>query len=92
MKTSATLTLEFSDARARRSLAEVLAPDNRELPRDLSLRTGGGPRRIKLTMESESSSTSLSTTLAFLRDIALFQEVWLLSHGKDGRVGRADSS
>jgi hypothetical protein len=91
LKTTATLTLEFSDARSRRSLAEVLAPDNRELPRGLSLNGGGGPKSIQLTMESESPSTSLSTALAFLRDIALFQEVWLLSHDKDGRVGRTDS-
>ena len=91
MKTSATLTVGFSDARARRSLAEVLAPDNRVLPRGLSLKSGGGPRTIEFTIESESASTSLTTSLALLRDMALFEEVWLLSHGKDGRVGRADS-
>jgi len=84
MKTSATLTMEFSDARARRSLAEVLAPDNRELPRGLSLRAAGGAKTIELTVESESHSTSLSTALAILRDVTLFEEVWLLSRPKRG--------
>ena len=84
MKTSATLTVEFSDARARRSLAEVLAPDNRVLPRGLSLRAAGGPKTVELTVESESHSTSLSTALAILRDVTLFEEVWLLSRPKRG--------
>jgi hypothetical protein len=92
LKTEATLSLSFSDTGARRSLAAVLAPDNRELPRGLSLRTGGGPTIMRLAMGSESPSTTLSTALAFLRDIVLFQEVWLLSHGKGGRVRRTDSS
>ena len=92
MKTDVILALSFSDPRARRSLATVLAPDNRVLPRGLSLRTGGGPRGMQIAMGSESPSTSLSTALAFLRDIALFQEVWLLSHGRGGRVRRTDSS
>jgi len=92
LKASATLVVRFSDLKARKSLAEVLAPDNREVPRGLALKTAGGRRSLKLTAESESPSTSISTALALLRDVALFQEVWLLSHGMDGGVGRADSS
>jgi len=91
LKTTAILALRFSDVRSRLSLAAVLAPDNRELPRGLTLKTGGGTRSMELTLESESSSTSLSTALSLLRDVTLFQEVWLLSRGKDGQVGRADS-
>jgi hypothetical protein len=91
LKASAALKVVFADARIRRSLAEVLAPDNRELPRGLTLKSAGGPKSLEFTMESESTSTCLSTSLAFLRDIVLFQEVWLLSRAMDGRVGRADS-
>jgi hypothetical protein len=86
------LILGFADRKARQSLVSVLAPDNRELPRGLVLKTGGGSDTIEISMESESASTSLSTALAFLRDVALFQEVWLLSHRKGGTVHRADRS
>jgi hypothetical protein len=89
MKTTATLLLEFGDDAARRSLDSVLAPDNEGLPRGLMLSMKGADRRLEVKVESDSPSTAISTTLALLRDITLFQEVWLLSHGKDGRDHRS---
>jgi hypothetical protein len=92
LKTSAKLRLKFESERARKSLLEVLAPDNRNLPKGLVLRVSDARRSAAFEVDSQSPSTSLSTILALLRDVALFQEVWLLSHGEGGRGHRPDSS
>ncbi len=92
MKTTAVLTLSFRDERARDSLAAVLAPDNRDLPRSLSLSVETRGTTMEIAVASDSPSTSLSTTLGFLGDIALFEEVWLLSHGSGAGVHRGRSS
>ena len=89
MKTEATLVLRFGDDSVRRNLGSVLAPDNEGLPRGLRLSMKGAGRRMEVRVESESPSTAISTALALLRDVTLFQEVWLLSHGKDGRDRRS---
>lgn len=88
MRASATLVLGFADSNSRRSLASVLTPDNEGAPRGLTLSIGGRGRIMEISVKSESPSTVVSTVLAFLRDISLFQEVWLLSHGTDGRGQR----
>ncbi len=87
MKSAATLTLKLSGPESRRSLAAVLAPDNEGLPRGLKLSMAGRGSFFEFSVESDSASTAVSTVLALLRDIALFQEVWLLSHGGRARVG-----
>lgn len=89
MKATATVILTCSDADARKSLASVLAPDNEGAPRGLKISMGGKGRRMEFRAEADSPSTAVSTVLALLRDTALFQEVWLLSRGKDARVHRA---
>ena len=86
MKTTVSLTLELSDESVARAIASVLAPDNEGLPRGLRLSMAGRGSRMEVEIESDSPGTTLSTVLAILRDIRLFQEVWLLSRGKDARV------
>ena len=87
--TRATLTLRIADRSARKSLLSVLAPDNKGLPKGLEFSAIGAGWGTEFQIESASPFTTLSTVLALLRDITLFQEVWLLSHGKDARVRRA---
>ena len=79
MKVAADLTLELTDGKARRSLSAVLAPDNEGLPKGLRLSTREEGSTLGFRVESDSLSSALSTILALVRDVALFQEVWLLS-------------
>jgi len=83
LKTSAELTLVCADERVAGSLASVLAPDNGEVPRGLKVAMRSAGRRLEFKSDAESPSTAISTVLAVLKDAALFQEVWLLSRGKD---------
>ncbi len=82
MKTTAVLRLKLSDGSARGNLVSVLAPDNQELPKGLDLSVRWVGREAEFVVESDSTSTSVSTVLALLRDIELFQEVWLLSRSR----------
>lgn len=79
MKVTANLTLQAVDVRTRRSLSAVLAPDNEGLPRGLRLSMTGKGVALRFRVEAESLPSAISTTLALLHDVSLFQEVWLLS-------------
>lgn len=89
MKAKAVLTARLSDAAAGKSLSDVLAPDNEGLPRGMRLSVAIAGRTMELQVSSDSPSASLSTLLALLRDMTLFQEVWLLSSRKGARVQRS---
>jgi hypothetical protein len=89
LRTKATLTLACTDGHVRRSLEAVLRPDNEGGPRGLEISMGGAGQRLEFRAEADSLSAAVSTVLALLRDVALFQEVWLLSQGMDGRIRRA---
>jgi hypothetical protein len=39
---------------------------------------------VRFEIESESFVTAISTSLALLRDVSLFEQVWLLSERPDG--------
>jgi len=69
-------------------LATVLAPDNEGLPQGMLLSMTTRGRTMEFEVSSGSPSSSLSTVLALLRDIVLFQEIWLLSSQRGGRVQR----
>ena len=84
MRTDVVLNVKCADVPTRKSLTSVLAPDNEGAPQGLKLSAGGSGREVEFVATAESPSTSLSTALALLRDIALFQEVWLLSRGSPG--------
>jgi len=89
LNSTLSLTLKLAGADVRRALASVLAPDNEGAPRGLRLSMGGKGEVIEFVVDSDSSSAAISTALALLRDISLFQDVWLLSHGKPAQVQRA---
>ena len=84
MRVRAELTVTMSRAAAGKSLSAVLAPDNEGLPRGMLLSMSVRGRLLELVVSAGSPSASLSTILALLRDITLFQEVWLLSREKAG--------
>ena len=88
MRASATLTVRLSGAVQGKSLSAVLAPDNQGLPQGMLLSMATRGRVLELVVSAGSPSDSLSTILALLRDITLFQEVWLLSRQRGGRVQR----
>lgn len=85
MKAKAVLDISLSGPGPRKALSDVLAPDNEGLPPGLSLSVAGRDNRIVFTVESRSPAPALSTIMALLRDVVLFQEVWLLSRGKNAR-------
>ena len=84
MKARAVLEVTCKDRGARDSLTSVLTPDNEGGPRGLGIRLERKTKKLTILMEADSAATAMSTSLAFLRDIALFQEVWLLSQPKRG--------
>jgi len=89
LKSRAKLDLRLSGPDVGESLFSVLAPDNEGAPRGLRLSMTRRGASIGMLIESDSISTVISNLLALLRDVALFEEVWLLSHGTGGRVQRA---
>jgi len=86
LKARAALTVRLSGSEEVKSLAAVLAPDNEGLPRGMLLSMTARGTVLEFVISSGSPSASLSTVLALLRDIILFQEVWLLSSQGGGRV------
>jgi hypothetical protein len=91
LRAAATLTVRLVDSGSRKALSAVLAPDNEVLPGELLLSAVEEEESIRFNAESKSPATAVSAVLALLRDITLFQEVWLLSHGKDA-VGRREAT
>ena len=88
MRASATLTVRLSGAAQGKSLSAVLVPDNQGLPQGMLLSMTTRGKVLELVVSAGSPSASLSIVLALLRDITLFQEVWLLSRQRGGRVQR----
>jgi transcription factor Pcc1 len=90
LKAVAVLELDLKNAKVGDSLAAVLAPDNEGIPKGLKVSMEAEGSVMTFRVRAESASTALSTVLAILRDVSLFQEVWLLSHGKDARTTRTE--
>ena len=88
MNTGATLTVTLANEGARSTLQSVLSPDNEGAPRGTSISMAGRDSRLEFRVISESPSTALSMVLAVLRDVSLFQEVWLLSRRGVARAKR----
>jgi len=84
LKASATLTVRLSGIAERKSLSDVLTPDNEGLPQGMLLSMSTRGKELELVISAGSPTATLSTILALLRDITLFQEVWLLSREKAG--------
>ncbi len=46
----------------------------------------GAGSKLKFRVEADSPQRAVSTALSILRDVLLFEEVWLLSHSGDTGV------
>ena len=84
MKTRIVLSVKCPTLRVRRALRSVLTPDNEGAPAGLGLSMTGHKEVVRVELESSSPAVACSTTLALLRDIRLFEQVWLLSRANDG--------
>ena len=70
----------------RKGLSSVLTPDNEGGPKGLGISMEGKGACLALEVDAESLATVVSTAIALLRDIALFEEIWLLLRSKDAMV------
>jgi hypothetical protein len=86
LKTSVTLSLTCKDSDDRRRLQSVLSPDNEGGPRSLKLSAKRVGNILEFKVGADSLPTAVSTALAILRDVSLFEEVWLLSQYGDAKV------
>jgi hypothetical protein len=84
LNASAELNVACRDVETRKDLVSVLTPDNEGGPRGLRVSLSGRGKTLEILVESETVATAFSTSIAFLRDIALFQEVSLLSRQARG--------
>ena len=83
MKTTIRLSIRCADAPVCGQLASVLTPDNEGAPRGMTLRMEARKENLEFRIASDSPTGAVSTAVAVLRDVLLFQEVWLLSRAKD---------
>jgi hypothetical protein len=79
LKIRVSLSIACSSIQTGKELARVLAPDNAGAPRDLEIVMNERHGTVYFDIASRSSSTGLSTVMAILGDVALFEQVWLLS-------------
>ena len=84
MKTRVELRVGCSGPTTLESLRSVLAPDNEGAPRGMKLTSVAEGGAMKITIDSDSASSSISTALAILKDMVLFEGVWLLSQSERG--------
>jgi hypothetical protein len=83
MRTTIRLSIRCADVHVRCQLASVLTPDNEGVPRGMILKMGAKKKTLEFRMASDFSLAAISTAMAVLRDVLLFQEVWLLSRVRD---------
>ncbi len=83
MRTTIRLSIRCADVHVCRQLASVLTPDNDRVPRGMILKMGARKKTLEFRIASDSPSGAISTAIAVLRDVLLFQEVWLLSRVRD---------
>lgn len=77
------LELQCDASATAEDLISLLAPDNKGLPRGQTLTVNRRASSLVLDCASDDQLSALSTMVSILEDLALFQEVWLLSphHG-----------
>ncbi len=88
MRALARLDLACSGADVRRSLVDVLSPDNKGVPAGMLLSMASRGNSVRVEVASESAQRVVSTCMSIAQDVALFEQVWLLSTASDGRVRR----
>jgi hypothetical protein len=83
---NSTFLLKFdcrSSATARK-LAAVLEADNRGVPIDQRLAMSVASRSVTITVGAARTGSGFTTVQSILRDVALFQEIWLISYAEVG--------
>jgi hypothetical protein len=81
----ARLTLTCSRAEEVRALQKVLAPDNEGGPRELEIGVRISGKALNFQIRSKAPSSAITTVLGILRDVSLFEQIWLLSEGADAQ-------
>jgi Transcription factor Pcc1 len=79
LKANAVLRIGCADAETAGTLRRVLEPDNASVPAGLSLSMKLEGRTLSLDVTADALSTALSTCLAVIEDVRLFEQVSLLS-------------
>lgn len=77
------LTIGCRNSRAVKELASVLAPDNVAIPAEQRFSMAVRGHSLLFNVASERIPSAFTTAQSILRDVALFQEVWLISHSRD---------
>lgn len=72
-----------SSAAVGQGLESVLTPDNRSIPQGMRFSMDRSGKDLSFDVESDSAPSVVSTSAALLLDIALFEQVWLLSSASD---------
>lgn len=72
----------------RRSLVDVLSPDNKVVPAGMRLSMAGLGSSVRVEVTSDSAQRAVSTCISIVQDVALFEQVWLLSTASDGTSRR----
>ena len=83
MRTTIRLSIRCADGHVCSQLASVLTPDNEGAPHGMTLKMGAKKETLEFRIASNSPGGAVSTAMAVLRDVLLFQEVWLLSLAGD---------
>ncbi|MGD0318986.1 MAG: hypothetical protein ABSB56_04765 [Nitrososphaerales archaeon] len=83
MRTTIKLSIRCADVDVCRNLTSVLTPDNEGAPHGMTLRMRARKETLEFQITSDFPSGVVSTAIAVLRDVLLFQEVWLLSRVRD---------
>jgi len=83
LRTSLRLRARCASSSVCDDLRRVLTPDNEGVPKGLRFSMVGSPEVLEFDIESDSPLTAVSTSLALLRDMSLFQKIWLLARAKD---------
>jgi hypothetical protein len=76
MKLALELTLSCTNEEQARSLKAVLAPDNKNFPKDQSFVEEVDGSQLRFLITSERASGCISSALGILTDAKLFQDVW----------------
>ena len=84
MRTAIRLSIRCDTGPLGGKLGSVLAPDNEGFPSGLQFAMKVKEEVVRFEIESESFVTAIYTSLALLRDVSLFEQVWLLSERPDG--------
>jgi len=84
LRTAIRLSIRCGSGSLGGKLGSVLAPDNEGFPSGLEFAMSVKEEVVRFEIESESFVTAISTSLALLRDVSLFEQVWLLSERPDG--------